>query len=124
MECSIKDVKFHQRKSDLRVSHWTLSADAGLAVSASYDGLLKVWDAENGIEKHRLRDHAIGIPGIAMSEGGHLAVYNSENRTMRVWIPPDEAEDINTDIGTLNRTRVIIPPRQRGKRLFTFRESL
>ncbi len=67
------------------VSGVALSADGKLAVSASWDQTLKVWEVVSGRELRTLAGHTKAVTGVALSADGKLAVSGSEDRTMKVW---------------------------------------
>ena len=62
-----------------------MSADGRLAVSASDDRTLRVWDVASGETVHILTGHSGRVRGCAMSADGRLAVSASDDRTLRVW---------------------------------------
>lgn len=64
-----------------------LSGDGRLAVSASWDHTLKVWDLASGREPRTLESHRGPVYAVALSWDGRLAVSASENRTLMVWNP-------------------------------------
>jgi Sec-independent protein secretion pathway component TatC len=59
--------------------------DGRLAVSASHDKTLKVWDLETGRELRTLSGHSGEVWGVAVSGDGRRAVSASSDRTLRVW---------------------------------------
>ena len=59
-----------------------VSADGRLAVSASSDKTLKVWDLASGRELRTLEGHSEGVRGVAVSADGRLAV-SASRRTRR-----------------------------------------
>jgi len=73
-----------------------MSADGRLAVSASEDGTLKVWDLETGRELHTLQSDTRDSFGVAVSANGRQAVSASEDGTLRVW-----------DLGTGRQVRTL-----------------
>ena len=62
-----------------------VSADGRRAVSASWDGTLKVWDLEGGRELHTLEGHSGEVNGVAVSANGRWVVSASPNTTLTVW---------------------------------------
>ena len=62
-----------------------LSRDGRIAVSASGDKTLKVWDADRGRELCTLWGHLRLVRSVALSEDGRIAVSASDDRTLRVW---------------------------------------
>ena len=62
-----------------------MSRDGRLAVSASYDKTLKVWDVESGRELRTLEGHTSFVYGVALSGDGRLAVSASSDKTLKVW---------------------------------------
>ena len=63
----------------------TLSGDARMAVAASEDKTLKVWDVGSGRELRTLEGHTDHIHGVALSGDGLLAVSVSRDSTVKVW---------------------------------------
>jgi WD40 repeat protein len=62
-----------------------VTPDGRLAVSASGDGTLKVWDLATGSEMRSLAGHTDPVKGVAVSENGKLAISASEDWTLKVW---------------------------------------
>ena len=63
----------------------SLNADGRLAVSASEDKTLKVWDIESGCELRTLRGHSEAVTAVSLNADGRLAVSASEDKTLKVW---------------------------------------
>ena len=57
----------------------------GLAVSASSDHTLKVWEVDSGRELRTLAGHTGGVHGVALSGDGRIAVSASADHTLKVW---------------------------------------
>ena len=62
-----------------------VSADGRLAVSASNDKTLKVWELASGRELRTLTGHSGWVFGAAVSPDGRLAVSASGDHTLKVW---------------------------------------
>ena len=62
-----------------------LNTDAKLAVSASADCTLKVWDVASGRELRTLAGHLGAVSGVVLSADGNLAVSASGDQTLKVW---------------------------------------
>ena len=62
-----------------------LSGGGRLAVSASEDQTLKVWDLGSGLELRTLQGHTDVVSDVAVSGDGRLAVSASRDRTLKVW---------------------------------------
>jgi WD40 repeat protein len=67
------------------VNDVALSGDGRIAVSASWDNTLKVWDVGSGRELRTLAGHTRGVTGVALSGDGRLAVSASSDKTLKVW---------------------------------------
>jgi WD40 repeat protein len=67
------------------VSCLALSKDGALAVSASEDKTLKVWEVETGCERRTLIGHTGRVYGVALGPDGTLAVSASRDRTLKIW---------------------------------------
>src|SRR5437868_259722 len=61
------------------------SVDSRLAVSASGDNTLKVWDVESGQELRTLTGNSFQAVGVALSADGRRAVSASADNTLKVW---------------------------------------
>src|SRR5205807_764042 len=62
-----------------------LSGDGWLAISASDDTTLKVWEVESGCELRTLQGHSWGVNQVTLSGDGRLAISASEDKTLKVW---------------------------------------
>jgi WD40 repeat protein len=68
-----------------KVNGVAMSGDSKLAISASYDRTLKVWDVESGRELRTLAGHTDWVNGVALSDDRRLAVSASRDQTLKVW---------------------------------------
>lgn len=80
-ECELRTLEGH---SDI-VYGVALSADGRVAVPASEDQTLKVWEVGSGRELRTLQGHSSAVHGVALSGNGRVAVSASRDRTIRVW---------------------------------------
>ncbi|HEU4937327.1 MAG TPA: TIR domain-containing protein [Vicinamibacterales bacterium] len=62
-----------------------VSPDGAFVVTAHYDGILIVWDASTGVERHRLSGHASWVRGCAVSPDSTFIVSASFDRRAHVW---------------------------------------
>ena len=63
----------------------TVSGEGRLAVSASADQSLKVWDMESGRELRTLQGHSNYVSGVGVTPDGKRAVSASWDQTLKVW---------------------------------------
>src|SRR6266568_4470371 len=65
---------------------WVWISPAGdTIVSASYDTMLKVWDADTREQWHTVRRHANWVNGCAISPAGDTIVSASDDDTLKMW---------------------------------------
>jgi hypothetical protein len=62
-----------------------VTADGKLAVSASWDKTLKVWDLETGRTLRTLEGHSDSVRAVAVTADGKWAVSASADTTLKVW---------------------------------------
>ncbi len=67
------------------ISGLAVSGDGRLALSASADNTVKVWDMETGLELHNLEGHTDSILEVVVSRDGRLALSASADNTVKVW---------------------------------------
>lgn len=68
-----------------RVRAVAVTPDRQIAVSASDDCTLKVWNLERGTEQRCLEGHTDWIRAVVVTQNGKQAVSASDDRTLRVW---------------------------------------
>ncbi len=68
-----------------RVVRVDVIPDSNFAISASYDGTLKVWDWATGQIVHTLEGHRRRINDVALTLNGRYAISASGDRTIKVW---------------------------------------
>ncbi|WP_437310615.1 NB-ARC domain-containing protein [Sorangium sp. So ce388] len=62
-----------------------ITSDGRIAVSASSDKTLKVWDLGTGQLLRTLEGHTADVPGVAVTPDGRIAVSASLDKTLKVW---------------------------------------
>lgn len=62
-----------------------LDVTGTLLVTASYDGTLKIWQADNWVPLHTLRGHTDKVMGCDISISGETLVSCGWDRTIRTW---------------------------------------
>ena len=67
------------------VTATSLTEDGSVAVSASRDSTLRIWDTTSGQTLHRLTGHSDAVLKIAVSPSGWHAASLGRDRTVRVW---------------------------------------
>jgi WD40 repeat protein len=68
-----------------KVSAVVVTPDGRRAVSASWDGTLKVWELESGHELRTLEGHADLVNAVAVAPDGRWAISASDDNTLKVW---------------------------------------
>jgi WD40 repeat protein len=84
-----------------------LGLDGRLAVSASEDKTLKVWDLDTGIELHTLTGHTRNVTAVALSLDGRFAISASADKTLKVW-DLETGEELRTLIGHTDRVMAVV----------------
>jgi len=64
-----------------------ISPDNKTIATASYDKLIKLWDAETGKEIRTLKDHIDAIYALAYTPDGKRLVSGAADRSIKVWNP-------------------------------------
>jgi WD40 repeat protein len=67
------------------VSAVAVTPDGGRAVSASWDGTVRVWDLATGRTLRALHEHTNLVRAVAVTPDGYRAVSASEDGTLRIW---------------------------------------
>ena len=62
-----------------------ITPDGKLAVSASNDNTLKVWDINSGTELNALIGHYYWVRTVAITPDGRFVVSGSWDKTIKVW---------------------------------------
>jgi WD40 repeat protein len=64
-----------------------ISPDGKTIATASYDKLIKLWDATTGQEVRTLKDHIDAIYALAFTPDGKRLVSGAADRSIKVWNP-------------------------------------
>jgi len=64
-----------------------ISPDGKTIATASYDKLIKLWDAATGKEIRTLKDHIDAIYALAFTPDGKRLVSGASDRSIKVWNP-------------------------------------
>jgi WD40 repeat protein len=83
-----------------------VTPDGHRAVSASADGMLRVWDLESGRTVRRLEGHTGWVNAVAVAPDGRRAISASGDETLRIW-DLDTGETIRQLQGHLGRVRAV-----------------
>ena len=70
---------------DSGINSVAFSKDGSLISAGSNNGLVQVWDALTGKEKHMLNGHTSSVNSVAFSSDGSHIVSGSHDNSVRVW---------------------------------------
>ncbi len=79
------------------VYHVALAPDGKAAVTAAWDGKLRLWPLEGGGEPKVWEGHTARVDGLAWSSDGKVIVSGSVDRTVRIWGPDGKARAVFSD---------------------------
>jgi tetratricopeptide (TPR) repeat protein len=66
--------------------HWVAYApDGGRVLSGSFDGTVRLWDVETGIELRRFEGHTGWVTSVAFAPDGKRALSGGYDKTLRLW---------------------------------------
>jgi WD40 repeat protein len=68
-----------------KVTSVAIAASGAVAVSASDDGTVRLWDPTSGAELARMSGHRGGVFAVAIGAEGNTAVSGGEDGILRVW---------------------------------------
>jgi WD40 repeat protein len=61
------------------------TSDGKTLLSASGDGLIRLWDTASGKERQRLRGHKGPVLALALHRDGRTLASGGQDRTVRLW---------------------------------------
>jgi mono/diheme cytochrome c family protein len=67
------------------VAQLAYSPDGKILATASYDRLVRLWDAETGLRQKDLRDHSDSVYGVGFSHDGKLLASAGADRAVKIW---------------------------------------
>jgi WD40 repeat protein len=70
---------------DAAVYAVAFSPDGRSLLTASDDGLVRVWDTQTRKEKRRFKAHEGGALALSLSSGGRTLATGGRDKTVRVW---------------------------------------
>lgn len=62
-----------------------ISSDRQIAISASNDNTLKVWDLTTNTLRHTLKGHTDRVTTVVITPDGQFAVSGSKDKTLKLW---------------------------------------
>jgi guanine nucleotide-binding protein subunit beta-2-like 1 protein len=63
----------------------TISSDGQFALSASWDGTLRLWDINSGLTTRRFTSHEKDVLAVAFSADNRQIVSGARDRTIKLW---------------------------------------
>ncbi|GAB3979918.1 hypothetical protein GCM10029978_076590 [Actinoallomurus acanthiterrae] len=90
-----------------------LSPDAGMAVTANFDGTAVVWDLTDPSHPTQvgapLTGHAGFVPSVSISADGGLLATGGDDRTVRLWDVPGTAQPVRRAPPLTGATSAVFP---------------
>lgn len=80
------------------VSYVRFSTDGKTLITCSFDGTLKIWDAETGTEVTTLIGHKAGVHSFAINATDGTIASVSDDSTIKIW-DPLRATEVRTLVG-------------------------
>jgi WD40 repeat protein len=65
-----------------------VSPDGRRALSASFDGIIRLWEVNSGAELGRFKVHNPWVTDVAFSPSGEFAVSGGGDHVVRIWNLP------------------------------------
>lgn len=74
-----------------------ISSDGQFALSASWDGTLRLWDLNSGVTTRRFVGHAKDVLSVAFSNDNRQIVSGSRDKTIKLWNTLGECKFTTTE---------------------------
>ena len=72
-------------RKDCSIEAVTFSPNSRILASASYDGILRLWDVTTGALLQVLKEHAYPVLAVSFSQNGQLLASGSGDRIVKLW---------------------------------------
>ena len=67
------------------INDLAITSDGRKMISASEDGILKVWNVDSGCETKAIKVHETLVNSVAITQDGKNAISGSDDGTVRIW---------------------------------------
>jgi dipeptidyl aminopeptidase/acylaminoacyl peptidase len=89
------------------ISALVVTHDGNCAITASFDGLIKVWDIQRGQQMYTVSGHKGKVNSVAVTPDNRYAISASEDSTLKIWnIQTQETHILTGHDGSVNDVAV------------------